>query len=133
MTVEIDILALIVVVAAVLVVAFLIPMMVQAKKTARQIDEFITLAQRDILPMLRELREASERINKASAKAEQGVEQVEGLMQSVGEVGDSIHRVNHFLQHDVGRYMGNAAGLWLGIRAASKVLLREMNKDKGGD
>ena len=133
MTVEIDILALIVVVAAVLVVAFLIPMMVQAKKTARQIDEFITLAQRDVLPMLRELREASERINRASAKVEQGVEQAEGLMQSVGEVGDSIHRANHFLQHDVGRYMGNAAGIWLGIRAASKVLLREMNKDKGGN
>jgi len=133
MTVQVDILALIIVFVILLIVAFLIPMLVQAKKTALQVDEFLKASQRDLIPMLKELREASERINRAAARAEEGVEHVGGLMESVGEVGDSIHRVNHFLQHDVGRYMGNAAGLWLGIRAASKVVLKEMRKQKGGE
>ncbi len=133
MTVQVDILALVIVLVVLLIVSFLIPMLIQAKRTAQQVDEFLKSAQRDLIPMLKELREASERINRAAARAEQGVEQVGGLMESVGEVGESIHKVNHFLQHDVGRYMGNAAGLWLGIRAASKVVLKELRKQKGGE
>lgn len=126
MSVQVDALALIIVVLLVLIAAFLVPLLIQARNTAQRIDEFLHEAQRDLLPMLREMREASERLNKASANAG-------NLVESMSEAGETIHRVNEFLQHDMGRYVGNAAGLWLGIRAASKVFLKQMKQQQGGE
>jgi hypothetical protein len=53
------------------------------------------------------------------------------LTDSLEEVGESIHSVNSFLRHGVGRYAGNLAGLWLGMRSASKVFLKQLVKEKG--
>lgn len=124
MTVQVDFFTLIITVLFIVIAAVLIPALFQLRSTAKQIDEVVNEARRDLLPMLKELRQASERINHASDKAEI-------FFDSIGETGESIHRVNDFLQHDIGRYVGNAAGLWLGIRAASKVFIKQM-KEQGG-
>jgi hypothetical protein len=124
MTVQVDFFTLIITVLFIIIAAVLIPALFQLKSTAKQIDDLVDEARRDLLPMLKELRQASERINQASDKAEI-------FFDSIGETGESIHRVNDFLQHDIGRYVGNAAGLWLGIRAASKVFIKQL-KEQGG-
>jgi uncharacterized protein YoxC len=130
---QIDVIALIAVFLVLLIVIFLIPTLLQVKATAQRMDELIRESQRDLIPMLRDLREASERLNRTTAKAEEGVEKASGLMDSVGEVGETIGRFNEFLNYGVGRTTGNALGLWLGIRAASKVLLRQLKQQTGGD
>jgi len=134
MPVQIDILSLLIALLLLLVVIFMVPMMIQVRSTSQRFDEFVREAQRDLLPMLRELREASERLNRASGKVEEGMAKAGSLVDSLEEVGESIHSVNSFLRHDVGRYAGNLAGLWLGFRSASKVFLKQLNKErKGGD
>jgi predicted PurR-regulated permease PerM len=125
MPVQVDVLALIVTVLLLLIAAFLIPLLIQVKNTAQRVDAFLNDAQKDLLPALRELRETSERLNEASAKA--GT-----FFESLGETGESIHMINDFVHHDLGKYIGNAAGLWLGIRSASKVFLKQL-KPQGGD
>lgn len=134
MPMQIDILALFITILLLIVVVFLVPALLQARSTAQRIDEFLREAQRDLLPMLRELREASEHLNRASVKVEEGATKAAALTDSLEEVGESIHSVNSFLRHDVGRYAGNVAGLWLGFRSASKVLIKQLLKEKkGGD
>ncbi len=131
---QVDALSLLIVLLLLAIVVFLVPMMIQLKNASQRFDEFMRDAQRDLLPMLRELREASERLNRASAKVEEGVGKAAGLAESLEEVGESIHGVNNFLRHDVGRYAGNLAGLWLGFRSASKVFIKQLAKErKGGD
>ena len=125
MPVQVDILAFIITILLLLIAAFLIPLLIQVKNTSQRVDTFLNEAQRDLLPALRELRETSERLNNASAKA--GT-----LFESLAETGDSIHMINDFLHNDVGKYIGNAAGLWLGLRSASKVFLKQI-KQQGGD
>lgn len=134
MPMQIDVMALLIVILLLIIVIFLVPMMIQLKNTSQRFDEFIREAQRDLLPMLRELRETSEHLNRASGKVEEGVSKAAALADSLEEVGDSIHSVNSFLRHDVGRYAGNLAGLWLGFRSASKVFIKQLLKEKkGGD
>jgi len=134
MPLQIDIISLFIAILLLIVVIMLVPMMIQVRNTAQRFDEFIREAQRDLLPMLRELREASERLNRASGKVEEGVGKAAFLADSLEEVGESIHSVNSFLRHDVGRYAGNLAGLWLGFRSASKVFIKQLVKEKkGGD
>lgn len=130
---QIDFIVLLIAFLVLLVVIFLIPTLLQVKATSQRMDEFIRDAQRDLIPMLKELREASERLNRTTAKAEEGVDRASGLMESLGEVGETIGQVNDFLQHGVGRSTGNALGLWLGIRAASKVFLKQLKQQKGGE
>ena len=133
MTVQIDLYAFFIAVLVLLIVIFLIPAMLQLKKTARDLDHFLLETQRELVPMMKQLREASERINRASAKVERGAEKSEPLFASLTEMGHLVHDVNDFLHHDVGRYVGNAAGLWLGMRAASKVFLKQLRQKKGGE
>jgi len=130
---QIEIIALIILFVLLLGVIFLIPTLLQVKTTSQRADEFIREAQRDLLPMLKDLRETSERLNRASATAEEGIEKASVLMDSLGEVGETIGHVNDFLQHGVGRSTGNAIGLWLGLRAAGKVFLKQLKHQKGGE
>lgn len=126
MSVQVDVFALIITVVLLLIAVFLVPLLLQMRNTAQRVDEFLHEAQRDLLPLLREMREASERLNKGSAQAGK-------FLESLGETGESIHMINDFLHHDMGRYLGNAAGLWLGIRAASKMFLKQMKQREEGD
>ncbi len=132
---QVDVFTLLVAIGIVLLVllaSFLIPLLIQLRYTLRGIDEVVREARRDALPMLHEMRETTERLNRITARAETDLDKAEALFASLGEVGESIHDVNQFLRKDVGRYAGNVAGLWLGFRAASKVLLKELAKQKGG-
>lgn len=131
MPMQIDIVALAIAFLLLVLVIFLVPMLIQARNTAQRVDDFLREAQRDLLPMLRELREASEHLNRAAGKVEEGVGKAAFLADSLEEVGESIHSANSFLRHGVGRYAGNLAGLWLGMRSASKVFLKQLVKEKG--
>jgi hypothetical protein len=136
MSAQIDLFVLIAIIVIVLIVlsaVYLIPVLLQLKKTTRQVDEFLGEARRDLLPMLRELREASERLNRASVHLEKGMSDAGVLLASLGEVGETVHEVSRFVHRDVGRYIGNAAGFWLGMRSASKVFLKQMKKSRRGD
>lgn len=131
MTVQVDIFVLLLTGGFLVIAAFLVPLLFQLKKTAREADEFLAEVRRELVPALREMRESAERFNRGSAHLEHGAEKAERFMESIGEVGESISDVNHFLHRDAARYIGNTAGLWLGIRAASKVLIKGL-QNKGG-
>lgn len=132
MTMQIDIMALLIVILLLIIVVFMVPMMIQLRNASQRFDEFIRETKHDLLPMLRELREASEHLNRAAGKVEEGATKAAALTDSLEEVGESIHNVNSFLRHDIGRYAGNLAGLWLGFRSASKVFIKQLLKEKKG-
>jgi uncharacterized protein YoxC len=132
MSMQIDVMALLITILLLIIVILMVPALIQARKTAQRLDEFLRDTQRDLMPMLRELREAAERLNRSAGKVEEGVNKAAALADSLEEVGDSIHNVNSFLRHDVGRYAGNLAGLWLGFRSASKVFIKQLVKEKKG-
>ncbi|HXV20054.1 MAG TPA: DUF948 domain-containing protein [Desulfuromonadales bacterium] len=131
MPMQIDIVALFAAILLLIVVIYLVPMLIQVRNAAQRCDEFLREAQRDLLPMLRELRETTEHLNRAAGKVEEGMGKAAFLADSLEQVGESIHSVNSFLRHDVGRYAGNLASLWLGMRSASKVFLKQLVKEKG--
>ena len=131
MTVQVDLLTLIIALVLVVVAAFLVPLFLQMRKTAQQAEGLIGELRRDLPMILQDVRATTDRVNRATARLEEGSDRVADLLESLGEVGDTIHNINSFLHRDTTRYLGNAAGLWLGIRAASKVLLKGLQQ-KGG-
>jgi len=124
MSVEVDVFELIIAISVLMVAAFLIPVLIQLRATLRGVNDFVGEARKEVLPTLKELRETSERLNSTSS-------QVDAIAASLGEVGATMKRVNSFLCRDVGKYAGNAIGVWLGMKAVSKVLLKQLREQKG--
>ncbi len=121
MTVQVDIFTLIFLGVVIVIAAFLVPLLWQIKKTAKESDLFLSDLRRELIPTLKDVREISDRINRASVKIEKGSVHVENLIESLDEIVGSIRQ-------DACRLSENAAFLILGIKAASKVLFKETEK-----
>jgi len=128
MNVEINIIALALLLAAVLVTAFLLPMIWQLKKTGRKADILLAEIQRELLPTLRDCREIAERLKHASLKIEKGSAQTENLLAALEELSVGVRRITHIIRQDACFAVENAAGLILGLKAACRVLFKETRK-----
>lgn len=121
MTVQIDILVLIILVVAIVLAVFVLQMMWQMKKTAQKTDMFIRDLRTELIPSLRDLREIMERLNRASVKIEKGSGNAENLFKALDEIVESVRHFSYFFRHDTCHLAENAATLILGIKAASRV------------
>ncbi|HKL48033.1 MAG TPA: DUF948 domain-containing protein [Desulfuromonadales bacterium] len=130
---QVDVLVLIITVAVVVVALFLIPTLIQIKATAQRMERLAEEAEREVIPVVRQLKETSEHLNKISREAGRSFEELEPFIESIGDVGQFLHRFTGVARGDLGQSTGNILGLWLGLRAASKVLLKDLHKNKKGE
>jgi methyl-accepting chemotaxis protein len=131
MTVQVDIFTLMIFLLLVIVMAFLLPMIWQVKKTGKEADALLGELRRELIPTLRELREIAERFNRASVTIEQGADKAENLLESLNEMSDTVRHVSKFLRQDVCSFAENISCLMLGVRVAGKAFLKGI-QEKGG-
>lgn len=124
-------LAVLALVAVVVVSVFLAMLLWQLRTTLRRVDNLIGDARGDLLPLLANLREISERVKIATVELEAGIGRVEVLLEALGEVGESIRTVNDFLRDGASRYVGRALALWLGVKAAGRAIFRQKQAEEG--
>lgn len=125
-----DILALIATIVFVLIALSLIPMLLQIRSTVRRVDDLINVAQRDILPLLRDLRETAESLKGISAETEQDLLKVRPFFETLEQAGEMVHSVTSSMNTGLGRMLGRSVGAWLGMRAAKKAFTREISHSK---
>ena len=89
-------LALIAVIAFVVLVGYVVWTLVQLRRTLQRVDEIIINTERELTPLLANLRETSERIRISTVHLQKGAYRAEGLLEAIGEVGDSLRSVNEF-------------------------------------
>jgi uncharacterized protein YoxC len=110
-------LALIAVIALVVLVGYVVWAMMQLCRTMQRIDEMIVNTERELTPLLANLRQSSERVNNSVAHLEKGVIRAGGLLEAIGELGDSVHNVNEFLSSGTRQYLNQGMVLWSGFQA----------------
>jgi uncharacterized protein YoxC len=125
MTVEVDIIALSILVIAIIIVATLLPMIWQWKKTGKEADALLSELRVELIPTLQEFRAITERINRASVKIEKGSGHAENLFKSLDEIVDSVRQISHSFRQDICHLAGNATYLIIGLRAAIKAFSKE--------
>ncbi len=125
---QMDVLALIATIVFVLIAIFLIPVLLQIKQTIQRVDEFVGLAQRDILPLLQEMRETSENLKKISLETQRDMVKVRPIFDSLEETGEMVHNITTVMNSGVGRMLGRSLGTWLGMRAARKAFTHELKE-----
>ncbi len=85
---------------------------------------------RELIPAVRDLREISERINRASIKIEKGSDHAENVLESLDEIVARYRQISHVFKRDACQFAELIPCLILGIRAAGKVFVKG-NPKKG--
>lgn len=114
-------LALVAVIAFVVLVVYLVLMLIQLRRTLQRLDGMLVHTERELIPLLSDLREVAERLKDSAIHLQTGARRAADMMEALGEVGDSIHAVNAALRNGVDRYLNQGLALWAGIKAVTKL------------
>jgi uncharacterized protein YoxC len=127
----VEIAAILVAVAFALLVGFLVPMLIQVRKTVAESEQLLAKMNNDLPPLIGELRSLSHNVNDLTEQARMGVEHAAVLLHAVGEVGESVQHVHDVVKGSSGSMLTNMASVVAGFKAATKVM-KERFREEGG-
>lgn len=109
---------------------FLIKTLIQVTKTIGNLQTFLNSLEKDVTPLVRNLKETSESINQVLTQTQDRLNQLEVLFQTLKESARAFSVVNRIVNSGVTSTMVNLAGLAVGVKTAGKTLFK--TKGKGG-
>jgi uncharacterized protein YoxC len=131
----VEIAAILVAVAFVVLVGFLVPVMIQIRKTVGESEQLLAKMNHDLPPLIGEIRTLSQNMNEATKQARGGVEHAATLLHAVGEVGESVQHMHNAVKGSSGSMLTNMASVVAGFKAATQVMkerFREGGHHNGG-
>lgn len=123
--------AILVAVAFAVLVGYLVPVMIQVRKTVAESEQLLAKMNNDLPPLIGELRAMSHNVNDLTEKARGGVEHAAVLLHAVGEVGESVQQVHNVVKGSSGAMLTNVASVVAGFKAATQVM-KERFREEGG-
>ena len=127
----VEIAAILVAVTFALLVGYLVPVLIQVRKTVRESEQLLAKMNNDLPPLIGELRAVSHNVNNLTEQARRGVEHATVLLHAVGEVGESVQHVHDVVKGSSGSMLTNMASVVAGFKAATKVM-KERFREEGG-
>jgi uncharacterized protein YoxC len=111
-------------------VAFLVPVLIELRKTVAESKHLLGKMNTELPALVSDLRSMSQNLNALTDRARDGVEHATVLLHAVGEVGESVQQVHNVMRGSSGTLLTNVAGLLAGVKAATKVM-RERYRQEG--
>jgi uncharacterized protein YoxC len=127
----VEIAVILVTVAFAVLVGFLVPMLIQVRKTVAESEQLLAKMNNDLPPLIGELRAMSHNMKDLTEQARGGVEHAAVLLHAVGEVGESVQHVHDVVKGSSGSMLTNVASMVAGFKAATKVM-KERFREEGG-
>ena len=127
----VEIAALLVAVAFAVLVGYIVPLLMQVRKTVGESEQLLSKLNAEVPALVAELRAMSQNLNDVTNQAREGVEHASVLLHAVGEVGESVQHVHNVVRGSGGTLLSNVASMIAGFKAATHVV-RERMKHEGG-
>jgi uncharacterized protein YoxC len=127
----IEIAVLLVAVAFAVLVGYLVPVLMQIRKTVAESEQLLSKMNAEVPGLLAELRSMSQNLNDVTNQAREGVEHAAVLLHAVGEVGESVQHIHNVVRGSSGTLLSNVVSMVAGFKAATKVV-RERMRQEGG-
>ena len=127
----VEISAILVTIAFAVLVGYLVPVLIQLRKTVAESEQLLVKISAEVPPLVSELRVMGQNVNDLTDQARSGVEHAAVLLHAVGQVGESVQQVHNVVRGSSGSLLTNMASVLAGVKAASHVL-RERMKHEGG-
>src|SRR5574338_665997 len=128
MIVDVD--AILVAVAFAVLVGYLVPLLIQIRKTVVESEQLFVKMNAELPTLIAELRAMSQNLNDVTEQARGGVEHAAVLLHAVGEVGESVNQVHSLVRGSGNSLLANVASMVAGLRAAKHVV-KERFKEGG--
>jgi uncharacterized protein YoxC len=127
----VEIAVILVAVAFAVLVGFLVPVLIQVRKTVAESEQLLAKMNNDLPPLIGELRAMSHNVNDLTEQARGAVEHAAVLLHAVGEVGESVQYVHDVVKGSSGSMLTNVASVVAGFKAATQVM-KERFREEGG-
>lgn len=127
----IDMAVMLVALAFAVLVGYLVPLLIQVRKTVAESEQLLAKLNHDLPPLIGELRSMSQNLNDLTEQARGGVEHAAMLLHAVGEVGESVQHVHDVVRGSSGSMLTNMASVVAGFKAATQVM-KERFRGEGG-
>lgn len=127
----VEIAAILVAVAFAVLVGYLVPVLIQVRKTVAESEQLLAKMNTEVPSLVAELRSMSQNLNELTDQARSGVEHASVLLHAVGEVGESVQQVHNVVRGSGGTLLANVASVVAGFKAATQVV-RERMRHEGG-
>jgi uncharacterized protein YoxC len=127
----VEIAALLVAVVFAVLVGYLVPVLMQVRKTVAESEQLLAKMNTELPALVVELRAISQNLNDVTSQAREGVEHAAVLLHAVGEVGESVQQVHNVIRGSSGTLLNNVVSMVAGFKAATHVV-RERMKHEGG-
>lgn len=121
----------VVAVAFVVLVAYLVPTLIQARKTIATSEQLLARLNSELPSLLSEVRAITEKVNELADQARDGVEHASVLLHAVGDVGETVQQVHRTVRGTSGHLLVNLASMVAGFKAASAVVKERFQKEGG--
>jgi uncharacterized protein YoxC len=118
----IEIAAMLVAVAFVVLVGCLVPVLIQLRKTVAESEQLVSKMSAEVPALVSELRSMSHNLNQLADQARSGVQHAAVLLHAVGEVGESVQQVHDVVRGSSGTLLTQAASVVAGFKAATQVI-----------
>ena len=125
----IEIAALVAALAFAVLVGYLVPVLMQVRKTVAESEQLLVKMKADLPPLVGELRAMSQNLNNLTDQARDGVEHAVVLLHAVGEVGESVQQVHNVVRGSSGTLLTNVASVVAGFKAAMQVMRERYRKE----
>ncbi|NGZ95876.1 MAG: hypothetical protein CV089_07060 [Nitrospira sp. WS110] len=126
----VDVAAILVAVAFAVLVGYLVPLLIQIRKTVVESEQLFVKMNAELPTLIAELRAMSQNLNDVTEQARGGVEHAAVLLHAVGEVGESVNQVHSLVRGSGSSLLANVASMVAGLRAAKHVV-KERFKEGG--
>ncbi len=126
----VEIAAILIAIAFAVLVGYLVPVLVQVRKTVAESEQLLAKMNVDMPPLVADLRSMSQNLNDLVDQARGGVEHAAVLLHAVGEVGESVQQVHNVVRGSSGTLLTNVVSVVAGFKAATQVV-RERMKHEG--
>lgn len=125
----IELAAVIAAVAFLVLVGYLIPTILQLKRTVGQSERLLAKLNHELPFLLKEVKGSTENVHAMTSQARQGVEQASVLFNAVGEVGKTVNQVHGTIRGRGAAFVIGLTKVLAGVRAASSTVKQRMHKD----
>src|SRR3990167_8059171 len=105
----VEISAILIAVAFAVLVGYLVPVLIQLRKTVAESEQLLAKMNADMPPLVADLRSMSQSLNDLADQARGGVEHAAVLLNAVGEVGESVQQVHNVVRGTSGTLLTNVA------------------------
>ena len=94
----VEVAAIIVAITFAALVGYLVPVLIQVRKTMAESQQLLAKMNTDMPPLISELRSMSQNLNDLADRARGGVEHAAVLLHAVGELGESVQQVHNVVR-----------------------------------